>query len=223
MTNEIKFSVSLVNKANIDAVNKTAKSWAGTDHDREIKRRPVYLEIGRLTVATLQALDMKNWSDKAVKNAVSEGKIDANAGRLLETVKDTVYRNTMRSDCVWLVMNPELVEAYEKFAAEKKRKFSSLGSFKTSAKRWEKDNQRKERSRGGREETGDSEEAETEEAETKAETKSGKQAVSINDLPKMGRSQVVELWTELLLLANQNGWDMVDLQNDAWEASGLEA
>ena len=218
MTNEIKFSVSLVNKANIDAVNKTAKSWAGTDHTREANRRPVYLEIGRLTVATLQALGIKNWSDKAVKAAVSDGKIDANASRLLETVKDTDYRNTLRSNCVWLVMNPQLVESFEKFAAEKGRKFSTLNSLKTSAMRWDKENQRKDRTRTGKAET----KAETKKAETKSETKSGKQAVSINDLPKMERSQVVEIWTELLLLANKNGWDMVDLQNDAWEASGLE-
>ena len=153
MTKEIKFSVSLVNKAAVDAVNKTAGKWGGTDHDRETKRRPVYLEIGKLTVATLQALGMKNWSDKAVKAAVSDGKIDANAGRLLETVKDTDYRNTLRSNCVWLVMNPELVESFEKFAAEKKRKFSTLNSLKTSAMRWDKENQRKERTRTGKAET----------------------------------------------------------------------
>ena len=103
MTTQIKFSVSLVNKATVDAVNKTAGQWSGTDHTRETKRRPVYLEIGKLTVATLQSLGMKNWSDKAVKAAVSDGKIDANASRLLETVKDTDYRNTLRSNCVWLV------------------------------------------------------------------------------------------------------------------------
>ena len=220
MSKEIKFSVSLVNKATVDAVNKTAKSWSGTDHTRETNRRPVYLEIGKLTVATMQALGLQRWSDKAVKEAVEAGKIDANAGRLLETVKDTDYKNTLRSNCAWLAMNPKLIEAFETFAAEKGRKFSTLNSLKTSAMRWEKENQRKERVRTGKAET---KKADTKADTKKAETKAGKPAVNINDLPKMDRAQVVEIWTELLLLANQNGWDMVDLQNDAWEASGLTA
>ena len=219
MTNAtITHSVTVITKANVDAVNATAKTWEGNDHTREANRRKTYIQIGRIAAATLQALGMTNWSYPSVKTAVEDGKIDCNAGRLLETMTNQAHRNTLRSNCVWLVMNPDLVEAYDKHVAETKKKNDSLGGYITSAKRWDKENNRDRDRSGEATDTNTPEDTDTDTPEaTDTETPKAPRV-----LADMSRDTAVSVWSELLKLAHNNDWDLTDLQNDAWEASGLK-
>jgi hypothetical protein len=87
----------------------------------------------------------KNWSDKAVKKAVEDGKLDNSALTLLANLTDIQARNTLRADCLWLAQNIEDAEFVIGQRKEKGKKNTSLASLHKQVREWLKECDRAER------------------------------------------------------------------------------
>ena len=206
---KVSYSISIVTAEAVKSVNSTAKGWQSRDVTREAGRRPVYLEIGKLTLATMQAIGLLRWSDKAVLTGIEEGKLDAITATILETVTDITYRNYLRNRCVWLAKNPKLVEAFDKHVKETGKKCATLGSYVTAAKNWDKENSRQERDRTAT--------PESKAAEAKAEAEAKAKATTLPSVDQWTKEQAAGFIAQIYKLCEANEWDKVDLLEMAEE------
>ena len=102
-------------------------------------------KLGEVIEEVITITGGKNWSDKAVKKAVEDGKLDNSALTLLANLTDIQARNTLRSDCLWLAQNIEDAELVIGQRKEKGKKNTSLASLHKQVREWKKECDRAER------------------------------------------------------------------------------
>jgi hypothetical protein len=102
-------------------------------------------KLGEIIAEVITITGGKNWSDKAVKKAVEEGKLDNSALTLLANLTDIQARNTLRADCLWLAQNIEDAELVIGQRKEKGKKNTSLASLHKQVREWKKECDRAER------------------------------------------------------------------------------
>jgi len=135
-----------------------------------------YVKLGHVVNETCDRLEMKNWSDKAVKAGIEAGKIDAYIGGLFSGLTDTRAANDLRSACRYVVQNIDDAEAFRATPKKggKARKFKNMRSFKQALQSWITENNREREREAAKAEAAEAEaetvEAEDEAAEAVAET-----------------------------------------------------
>jgi len=102
-------------------------------------------KLGEIIAEVITITGGKNWSDKAVKKAVEDGKLDNSALTLLASLTDIQARNTLRADCLWLAQNIEDAEFVIGQRKEKGKKNTSLASLHKQVREWKKECDRAER------------------------------------------------------------------------------
>ena len=130
-----------------------------------------YVKLGHVVNETCDRLEMKNWSDKAVKAGIEAGKIDAYIGGLFSGLTDTRAANDLRSACRYVVQNMDDAEAFRATPKKggKARRFKNMRSFKQALQSWITENNR-EREREAVKAEAEAETVEAEAAEAVAET-----------------------------------------------------
>ena len=101
--------------------------------------------LGEVIEEVITITGGKNWSDKAVKKSVEDGKLDNSALTLLANLTDIQARNTLRADCLWLAQNIEDAELVIGQRKEKGKKNTSLASLHKQVREWKKECDRAER------------------------------------------------------------------------------
>jgi len=181
--------MTYITKENVADLNKFLK-------DREISEAKQfnthwknYVKLGHVVNETCDRLDMKNWSDKAVKAGIEAGKIDAYVGELFSGLTDTRAANDLRSACRYVVQNIDDAEAFRATPKKggKARKFKNMRSFKQALQSWITENNR-ERER----EAAKAEAAEAVETEAEAEAEAA-EAVAETPAPITSEIQAVKL------------------------------
>tara|TARA_R110000823_G_scaffold22211_1_gene66605 strand:- start:185 stop:853 length:669 start_codon:yes stop_codon:yes gene_type:complete len=102
-------------------------------------------KLGEIIAEVIAITGGKNWSDKAVKKSVEDGKLDNSALTLLANLTDIQARNTLRADCLWLAQNIKDAEFVIGQRKEKGKKNTSLASLHKQVREWKKENERAER------------------------------------------------------------------------------
>ena len=105
-------------------------------------------KLGEVIAEVIAITGGKNWSDKAVKKAVEDGKLDNSALTLLASLTDIQARNTLRADCLWLAQNIEDAEFVIGQRKEKGKKNTSLASLHKQVREWKKECERADRVKG---------------------------------------------------------------------------
>jgi len=141
-----------------------------------------YVKLGHVVNETCDRLEMKNWSDKAVKAGIEAGKIDAYIGGLFSGLTDTRAANDLRSACRYVVQNIDDAEAFRATPKKggKARKFKNMRSFAQALRSWITENNR-ERER---------EAAKAEAAEAEAETVEAVEAEAVAETPAPITSEI---------------------------------
>jgi|DEB0MinimDraft_6_1074348.scaffolds.fasta_scaffold17619_2 hypothetical protein len=131
-----------------------------------------YVKLGHVVNETCDRLEMKNWSDKAVKAGIEAGKIDAYIGGLFSGLTDTRAANDLRSACRYVVQNMDDAEAFRATPKKggKARRFKNMRSFKQALQSWITENNREREREAAKAEAAEAETVEAVEAEAVAET-----------------------------------------------------
>lgn len=156
--------MTYLTKENVADLNKFLRDREDSEHKQFNRHWDNYIKLGNVVNETCDRLDMKNWSDKAVKAGIEAGKIDAYVGELFSGLTDNRGANDLRSACRYVVQNIDDAEAFRATTTKtgKARKFKNMRSFKQALHSWITENNR-ERDR-------EAAKAEAAEAEAVAET-----------------------------------------------------
>ena len=176
-------------------------------------------KLGEIIAEVIAITGGKNWSDKAVKKAVEDGKLDNSALSLLANLTDIQARNTLRADCLWLAQNIEDAEFVIGQRKEKGKKNTSLASLHKQVREWLKECDRAERIAKGT--SNDETPAETAADETTVETA----ALATETVPPT-EEDFVKAFAGLMIGAKEMGFNTSALLKQAVKivnANGTEA
>lgn len=176
--------MTYLTKENVADLNKFLRDREDSEHKQFNRHWDNYIKLGNVVNETCDRLDMKNWSDKAVKAGIEAGKIDAYVGELFSGLTDNRGANDLRSACRYVVQNIDDAEAFRATTTKtgKARKFKNMRSFKQALHSWITENNR-ERDR-------EAAKAEAAEAEAVAETAEAEAAEAVAETPAPITSEI---------------------------------
>lgn len=183
--------MSYITESNVADLNKFLRDRETSEAKQFNAHWDNYIKLGRVVNETCDRLDMKNWSDKAVKAGIEAGKIDAYIGELFAGLTDTRAANDLRSACRYVVQNIDDAEAFRATPKKggKARKFKNMRSFKQALQSWITENNREREREAAKAEAAEAEAVETVEAEAvEAE------AVEETPAPITSETQAVKLY-----------------------------
>ena len=166
------FSImTYITKSNVADLNKFLRDREISEATQFNRHWDNYIKLGHVVNETCDRLELKNWSDKAVKSGIEAGKIDAYIGELFSGLTDTRAANDLRSACRYVVQNIDDAKAFRETPKKggKARKFKNMRSFKQALQSWITENNR-EREREAAKTEAKTVEAEAVEAEAVEET-----------------------------------------------------
>lgn len=180
--------MTYITENNVADLNKFLRDREASEAKQFAAHWDNYIKLGHVVNETCDRLDMKNWSDKAVKAGIEAGKIDAYIGELFAGLTDTRAANDLRSACRYVVQNIDDAEAFRATPKKggKARKFKNMRSFKQALQAWITENNR-ERER---------EAVKAEAAEAEAETVEAVEAEAVAETPApiTSETQAVKLF-----------------------------
>lgn len=164
--------MTYITQNNVAELNKFLRGREDSEHQQFNRHWDNYIKLGNVVNETCDRLDMKNWSDKAVKAGIEAGKIDDYVGELFSGLTDTRGANDLRSACRYVVQNIDDAEAFRATPKKggKARKFKNMRSFKQALQAWITENNREREREAVKAEAAEAETVETVEAEAEAET-----------------------------------------------------
>ena len=136
--------MTYITENNVADLNKFLRDREASEAKQFNAHWDNYIKLGHVVNETCDRLDMKNWSDKAVKAGIEAGKIDAYIGELFAGLTDTRAANDLRSACRYVVQNIDDAEAFRATPKKggKARKFKNMRSFKQALQAWITENNR---------------------------------------------------------------------------------
>ena len=136
--------MSYITENNVAELNKFLRNRETSQAKQFNAHWNNYVKLGHVVNETCDRLEMKNWSDKAVKAGIEAGKIDAYIGELFSGLTDTRGANDLRSACRYVVQNIDDAEAFRATPKKggKARKFTNMRSFKQALQSWITENNR---------------------------------------------------------------------------------
>ena len=138
------YLMSYITKENVANLNKFLRDRETSEATQFNKHWDNYIKLGHVVNETCDRLELKNWSDKAVKAGIEAGKIDAYIGELFAGLTDTRDANDLRSACRYVVQNIDDAKAFRETPKKggKARKFKNMRSFKQALQSWITENNR---------------------------------------------------------------------------------
>jgi len=164
--------MTYLTESNVAELNKFLRDREASEAKQFNAHWKNYVKLGHVVNETCDRLEMKNWSDKAVKAGIEAGKIDAYIGGLFSGLTDTRAANDLRSACRYVVQNMDDAEAFRATPKKggKARRFKNMRSFKQALQSWITENNREREREAAKAEAAEAETVEAVEAEAVAET-----------------------------------------------------